>query len=346
MNYENELVNQGNYGMNEVEIPKEYKPLSPWAYLGYNILFGLPIVGLMFLSVFAFNNENINRRNYARSYICTMIVMVIFMVILYASLMSIVSIFEKSIFEEPKIEMPSAQQIVGRAGFSGFTTDVDSVRTAFITEKITSLMGEQVSNNNPVTEAQAYNYLAKGATTTYFSDTDKEHMWLSRGQAGAIPCTRIEKESALESLEIELPVRTVNTYAATGVEMSYFVTNKGDIFVWPPYRRATDGLFYVNDVVCVTTPEGKAITDDDEILMYEDGFEFVVDGVTIKVSNKTENTDNILTSNTSREELENMASIYYKDERNPESPEGIESKFVYDDRTGGESSEIVGVDQD
>lgn len=200
--------------------------------------------------------------------------------------------------------------------------------------------------NNAISEAQAYNYLAKGATTTYFPDTDKEYMWLSRLQAVSIPCTRIEKESASESLGIELPARTVNTYAATGVEMSYFVTNKGDIFVWPPYYRSDEGLFYVNDMVCVTTPEGKEITDDDKVLMYEDGFEFVVNGVTIKVSNKTENTDNILTSNISKEELENMPSIYYKDEINTESPEGIESKFVYDSRTGGESSKIVGADQD
>lgn len=345
MYYENEALNQENYGIGEAEIPKEYKPLSPLEYVGYNILFALPIIGLIALIIFAFNNENINRRNYARSYFCTLIVIVIFIFIVCASILNIVFTFFNE-FESPIFEIPSTQETIGRAGFSSFATDLDCVRTAFITENITALMGEQISMNNAISEAQAYNYLAKGATTTYFSDTYKDYMWLSKRQAASIPCTRIEKESALLALGIDLPSRTVNTYAATGVEMSYFVTNKGDIFVWPPYYRSDDGLFYVNDMVCVTTPEGKEIIGDDEILMYEDGFEFVVNGVTIKVSNKPENTDNILSANISGEELENMASIYYKDERNAEAPEGIESKFVYDGRTGSESSEIVGVDKD
>lgn len=63
----NEVANQGNYGMKQVEIPSEYRPLSPWAYFGYNILFCIPIVGLILLIIYSFNNENINRRNYARS---------------------------------------------------------------------------------------------------------------------------------------------------------------------------------------------------------------------------------------------------------------------------------------
>lgn len=245
-------------------------------------------------------------------------------------------------------DMPSygTQQTIGRAGFSGFVTDIDSVETAFIVEGITNLMGEQFAANNPITEAQAYNYLAKGATTSHFSDTDREHMWLLKAQALNIPCTRIEKESALEAIEIELPERTVNTYGATGVEVSYFITNKGDIFTWPPYYRADDGLFYVNWNTTVTTPDGLEVSDDDEYLMYKDGFEFVVDGVRIKVSDKSENTDNILTGNITADELKNMASIYYKDEIGAESPEGIESKFVYDDRTVNTPSKIVGVDND
>ena len=321
-------MNNEIYGTNIENIPEQYKPLSVWEYVAYSLLFSIPIIGLISLIVFAFNNENLHRKNYARSYICALVVLIIPIIIFV------------------HIAMQGSQQTIGRAGFSSFTTDIDTVRIAFSTENIPSLIGEQMLMNNAISEAQAYNYLAKGATTKSFSDTEKEHMWLSRTQAAAIPCTRIEKESALAALDIELPVRTVNTFAATGVEMSYFVTNKGDIFVWPPYPRADDGLFYINDMVCVTTPEGKKIMGDDESLMYEDGFEFVVNGVTIKVSNKPENTDNILSANISSEELENMASIYYKDEKNAEAPEGIESKFVYDGRTGSELSEIVGVDKD
>jgi hypothetical protein len=49
---------------------EKYRPLSPWAYFGYNLLFSVPVVGFVFLIIFSFNNKNINRRNYARSFFC------------------------------------------------------------------------------------------------------------------------------------------------------------------------------------------------------------------------------------------------------------------------------------
>ncbi|MBQ8298817.1 MAG: ABC transporter permease [Clostridia bacterium] len=82
MNYENADFNQENY-QNEVEsIPMQYRPLSPWAYLGYNILFVLPIIGLIFLIIFSFNNNNIARRNYARSFFCAFAVSIILTIVL------------------------------------------------------------------------------------------------------------------------------------------------------------------------------------------------------------------------------------------------------------------------
>jgi len=62
-------------------IPNEYKPLSPWAYFGYNILFAIPIVGFILLIIFSFNNDNINRRNFARSYFCIYLIIVIILVL-------------------------------------------------------------------------------------------------------------------------------------------------------------------------------------------------------------------------------------------------------------------------
>ena len=50
------------------QIPPEYKPLSPWAYFGYMLLFSIPIVGFICLIVFSVSSDNINRRNFARSY--------------------------------------------------------------------------------------------------------------------------------------------------------------------------------------------------------------------------------------------------------------------------------------
>lgn len=51
-----------------------YAPLSPWAYFGLTILFQIPFVGLVFLIVFSISNGNINRRNFARSYWCVLVV--------------------------------------------------------------------------------------------------------------------------------------------------------------------------------------------------------------------------------------------------------------------------------
>lgn len=68
MEYENSNQNVGP------RIPEEYKPLSPWAYVGYNLLFAIPLVGLIMLFVFAFSDKNINRRNYARSFFCVFLI--------------------------------------------------------------------------------------------------------------------------------------------------------------------------------------------------------------------------------------------------------------------------------
>ena len=63
-------------------IPPQYKPLSPWAYLGYQILFTIPVVGLIALIIFALNNDNVNRRNFARSYFCVLFIAIVLVVII------------------------------------------------------------------------------------------------------------------------------------------------------------------------------------------------------------------------------------------------------------------------
>ena len=73
-------VQTNNYQANS--IPNEYKPLSPWAYVGYNLLFSIPIIGFIMLIVFSFDSSRINRRNYARSYFCAMLIGIILSIIL------------------------------------------------------------------------------------------------------------------------------------------------------------------------------------------------------------------------------------------------------------------------
>ena len=70
-------------------IPDEYKPISMWGYFGYEILFSIPIIkclrcnrnnfiGFIFILVFSFGGtNNINLRNFARSYFCVLIILLI-----------------------------------------------------------------------------------------------------------------------------------------------------------------------------------------------------------------------------------------------------------------------------
>ena len=57
------------------EIPEQYKPLSPWAYFGLQMLYAIPLVGFIFLIIFSFSKGNINRRNFTRSYWCVFIIL-------------------------------------------------------------------------------------------------------------------------------------------------------------------------------------------------------------------------------------------------------------------------------
>lgn len=62
-------------------IPSEYRVLSPWAYFGYSILFAIPLIGFVLAIVFAFDNSNLNRRSFARSYFCGLLIAVILIVL-------------------------------------------------------------------------------------------------------------------------------------------------------------------------------------------------------------------------------------------------------------------------
>ena len=66
----------------EDQLPARFRPLSPWAYFGYTLLFSIPLVGFIGLIVFSFNNDNVSRRNFARSYFIVLILAVIILVLL------------------------------------------------------------------------------------------------------------------------------------------------------------------------------------------------------------------------------------------------------------------------
>ena len=65
-------------------IPESYKPISMWGYFGYELLFSIPVVGFIILLVFAFGGTgNINVKNFARSYFCMFILVLVFGLLIF-----------------------------------------------------------------------------------------------------------------------------------------------------------------------------------------------------------------------------------------------------------------------
>jgi drug/metabolite transporter (DMT)-like permease len=64
-------------------VPAEYRPISAWGYVGYSLLYSIPVIGLIFLLVHTFSNKKINRRNYARSYWCWLIIALLIMAVFF-----------------------------------------------------------------------------------------------------------------------------------------------------------------------------------------------------------------------------------------------------------------------
>lgn len=71
-----------SYEKDEIaKLPRQYRPLGAWSYFGYSILFNIPLLGFIFLVVFALSSSNIARRSYARSYFCGFLIVLIILAI-------------------------------------------------------------------------------------------------------------------------------------------------------------------------------------------------------------------------------------------------------------------------
>ena len=62
-------------------IPAEYTPISMWGYFGYSILFAIPVIGWIFVIIFAISATNRNLRNFARSQFCLLIIWLVLLLI-------------------------------------------------------------------------------------------------------------------------------------------------------------------------------------------------------------------------------------------------------------------------
>lgn len=57
-----------------------FRPLGPWAYFGYSILFSLPLIGLIVNIILCFSDGNVNRRSFARSVWCFVLLITVLFV--------------------------------------------------------------------------------------------------------------------------------------------------------------------------------------------------------------------------------------------------------------------------
>ena len=58
-------------------VPDELQPLSPWKYFGLTILYDIPLIGFIFLLCHAIGSHNINKRNFARSFFCVLVIILV-----------------------------------------------------------------------------------------------------------------------------------------------------------------------------------------------------------------------------------------------------------------------------
>lgn len=58
------------------------KPISPLGYVGFEILYAIPVVGFICMLVFAFVAKNQNVKNFARAQFIALVLAIIFLLIL------------------------------------------------------------------------------------------------------------------------------------------------------------------------------------------------------------------------------------------------------------------------
>ena len=58
-------------------VPQELQPLSPWKYFWLSVLYSIPVIGLICLIIHSISSANINRKNFALSHFCILVLIAI-----------------------------------------------------------------------------------------------------------------------------------------------------------------------------------------------------------------------------------------------------------------------------
>lgn len=63
-------------------LPPELRPLSPWTYFGLEILYLIPVIGVIFLLCHAIGSSNVNKRNFACRHFCGLLLVLLVVLVL------------------------------------------------------------------------------------------------------------------------------------------------------------------------------------------------------------------------------------------------------------------------
>ena len=70
--------------------------ITPWGYIGYGILFAIPIVGLICALVFSFSSSYPCRKNYARSFLIGIVIAIVIAVIMILAGYNFAALLDRS----------------------------------------------------------------------------------------------------------------------------------------------------------------------------------------------------------------------------------------------------------
>jgi len=116
--------------MRDYDFPRQYNPLSAWEYFGLSILYAIPIVGLIFLIIHTFSSSNINRRSFARSYWCKLLLLLILFGAFYGIALATgrSTEFQNAITESLQNYTSSGVAASGNSASSGSNTSLAGVK--------------------------------------------------------------------------------------------------------------------------------------------------------------------------------------------------------------------------
>lgn len=147
---------------------------------------------------------------------------------------------------------------ISQANFFAFSSEMGIVEDMVKSEMV-SVKGMEAVRGNNRTNAQIYNYIARGGEKVLTTDNEGDKKWLTQEDAENIACTKINPEYAEDVFGMKLPVRKVNTYKGAQEQVSYFVTPKGNVFCYPPIEY--DGKSYVSSDVTIKDTNGNEMSE-------------------------------------------------------------------------------------